>query len=141
MEDLNGINGPKKYEYDFPMIEMMAGELVEQYRGQNRGQGLNYRYVRHIPLPRHPPQVRCVRCVRCCSISTLLTEGNKTNASLSKKVLDNQNFHVVEPKNNIAQVHKTSVCDILERRLRMAEAKGDEKLLHLLEMEWEYMAC
>ena len=125
------INGQTKHEYDFPSIEMMAGEAVEQYRGQS----WNYHYVRHIPVPQHPPQVRCR------NVSTQVTEGKENNSTVRKKIVEQQILPIVEPQNNIAQVHKTNLCDILERRRQVAEAKGDQKLLRLLEWECEYMAC
>lgn len=129
------MNGHKHHEHDLPTIEMMAGEVVGQYRGQNRGQAWNYQYLRHIPVPQHPPQIRCR------GVSDRVGKVEKTNVAVVETVEDEQTVSTVEPQNNIAQVHKTNLCDILERRRRVAEARGDEKLLHLLEVEWQYMVC
>ena len=134
VKDMKPINDQINREYDFPNM-MMAGEEIEQYRGQNRTKDWNYCYVRHIPVPRHPPKARND------GVTTKVTNGKKINTTVSKEVVVKQTFTVVEPKNNITQVHKANLCDILERRRRVAEAKADEKLLGLLEIEWQYMAC
>jgi hypothetical protein len=41
----------------------------------------------------------------------------------------------------VAQVHRANICNILDRRQQAAKAKGDERLLRLLEIEWQQMAC
>ncbi|MDJ0556075.1 MAG: hypothetical protein QNJ68_16865 [Microcoleaceae cyanobacterium MO_207.B10] len=116
---------------------MMAEEEVEKYRGQNTGQGYNYSYVRHIPVPQHPPQVRFG------NVRTQIAKEktNKINDTVNNKVVKQQTVSIDQPQNNIAQVHRTNLCDILKRRRQVAEAKGDQRLLRLLEVEWKYMAC
>ena len=42
---------------------------------------------------------------------------------------------------DIAKVHRANLCNILDRRLQIAKAKGDERLLRLLESEAAQMAC
>ncbi|MEG3844113.1 hypothetical protein QT986_28245, partial [Microcoleus sp. herbarium14] len=41
----------------------------------------------------------------------------------------------------VAQVHRVHICNILDRRQQVAKAKGDDRLLRLLEIEWKQMAC
>ncbi len=121
------------YEYkqqELPSINMMLGEEVEEYRGQQRGKGWNYPYLKHIPIHGHPPKKLC------CTIKEPLGQ-QKQNILILQAATEQQ----VEPKNNIAQVHKINLCDILERRRLVAKAKGDEKLLSLLKDEWEYISC
>ncbi|MEM1168447.1 MAG: hypothetical protein AAGJ08_05025 [Cyanobacteria bacterium P01_H01_bin.35] len=107
---------------DLPTINMIVGEEVEKYRGQHRGQECYYSYPRHIPIHGHPPQKMF----------------GTVNFSLD---LDKEKQTIIEAKNNIAQVHKTNLCDILERRCLIAKAKGDQKLLSLLKDEWQYISC
>ncbi|TAE54486.1 MAG: DUF4278 domain-containing protein [Oscillatoriales cyanobacterium] len=72
------------YEYDIPTVDMIEGEVAGKYRGQD----WNYRYPRHLAVPK-----------------------------------------------------KYGGINILDRRKQVATAKGDERLLRLLEREWQQMAC
>ncbi|NER08665.1 MAG: hypothetical protein F6K17_42125, partial [Okeania sp. SIO3C4] len=108
---------------------MMMGEAVEEYRGQYRGQGWTYPYVKHIPIPQHPSKKLC------CPIDDELAQEKQT-INVVQRVEKKQ----VEPK-KIAQVNRTNICDILKWRRLIAKAKGNEKLLALLEVEWRDKSC
>ncbi|MGK7919387.1 MAG: hypothetical protein AB4080_05200 [Trichodesmium sp.] len=112
----------------FPTINMMVGELIEEYKGQHRGQEWNYPYPRHIPKHRHPPKKMYYKDV-----------SDKTKQTFS--FLPTKTDQESQAKNNVAQVHITNLCNILERRCLLAEARGDEKLLSLLQDEWRYICC
>ncbi len=121
-EDMKLNNDYPNNRQDLPTINMMVGEEVEKYRGRNRGQGWDYPYPRHIPIHGHPPKKMF------CTVNYPLAKEKQTVAFL-------------QAKNNLAQVHKINLCDILERRCLIAKARGDQKLLSLLEDEWQYMCC
>lgn len=121
------------YEYDIPTVDMIEGNVAGKYRGQN----WNYRYPRHIPVPRQtgattyrntqhrvdPPKADEVA----------MAVGNTTATSSAAAARP--------PAGEVAKVHRANICNILDRRKQVARAKGDVKLMSLLEIEWKQMAC
>lgn len=127
-------NDYQRNREDIPTINMMIGEVVEQYRGQQRGQGWTYPYVKHIPIPRHPlPQHPSKKL---CGTRDDELAQEKPAINVAQIVKEKQ----VEPK-KIAQANRTNICDILQWRCLIAKTKGDEKLLNLLEVEWLDKSC
>ena len=122
-------NDYQRNRQELPTINMMMGEAVEEYRGQHRGQGWTYPYVKHISMPQHPSQKLC------CPRDDELAQEKQT-INVAQVVKEKQ----VEPK-KIAKVNRTNICDILQWRCLIAKAKGDEKLLTLLEFEWRDKSC
>lgn len=114
------------YEYDIPTVEMIEGEVAGKYRGQN----WNYRYPRHIPVPKKYGGVNSTtkrdfqaqQDVAAASAPCSAVETSPTAA-------------------DVAQVHRVHICNILDRRKQIAAANGDQTLLRLLEREWKQMAC
>ena len=107
------------YEYDIPTVDMVEGEIAGKYRGQN----WNYRYPRHIPVPK---------------------KYGGTNHSVKRDAAAVSAPAAVESAPifaEVAQVHRVHICRILDRRQQVAKAKGDDRLLRLLEIEWKQMAC
>ena len=114
------------YEYDIPTVDMIEGEVAGKYRGQN----WNYRYPRHIPAPNKygGPNYTTKGDSQA---------GDRDVAAASAPAAVQSYPTVVE----VAQVHRANICNILDRRQQAAKAKGDERLLRLLELEWQQMAC
>lgn len=110
------------YDYDIPAVDMLEGEVAGKYRGQN----WNYRYPRHIRVPKQAQDLQ--RGLLC--------------ATAAPKPAENAAAVTPPPKvEEIAQVHRANICNILDRRLQIAKARGDERLLRLLEIESKQMAC
>ena len=107
------------YEYDIPTVDMKEGEVAAKYRGQN----WNYRYPRHIPVP------------KTCGGVNHIAKRDTAAASAPAAVKSTPTFP------EVAQVHQANICNILDRRQQVARAKGDVKLMSLLEIEWKQMAC
>ena len=114
------------YEYDIPTVDMIEGEVAGKYRGQN----WNYRYPRHIPTPNKYGG-------RNYTTKRDSQAGDRDVATASAPAAVESYPTVVE----VAQVHRANICNILDRRQQAAKAKGDERLLRLLELEWQQMAC
>ena len=125
------------YENDISAVEMVEGEIGGKYRGQN----WNYRYPRHIPVPEQAYNLK----YRGVEYNTKRTQ--EPEVVVAKTVVEPVRAIVptrakactVVP--DIATVHRTNLCNILDRRLQVAKAKGDERLLRLLESEAAQMAC
>ena len=107
------------YEYDIPTVDMVEGEVGGKYRGQN----WNYRYPRHIPVP------------KTCGGANHSVKRDAAAVSAPAAVKSAPIFA------EVAQVHRANICSILDRRQQVARAKGDVKLMTLLEIEWQQMAC
>jgi len=114
------------YEYDIPTVDMMEGEVAGKYRGIN----WNYRYPRHIPTPKKYGGTNY-------TTKRDSQAGDRDVAAASDPAAVESYPTVVE----VAQVHRANICNILDRRQQAAKAKGDERLLRLLELEWQQMAC
>ena len=114
------------YEYDIPTVDMIEGEVAGKYRGQN----WNYRYPRHIPNPKKYGGPNYTK-------KQDSQAGDRDVAAASAPGAVKSYPTVVE----VAQVHRANICNILDRRQQAAKAKGDERLLRLLELEWQQMAC
>lgn len=114
------------YEYDIPTVDMIEGEVAGKYRGQN----WNYRYPRHIPAPNKYGG-------RNYTTKRDSQAGDRDVAAASAAGAVKSYPTGVE----VAQVHRANICNILDRRQQAAKAKGDERLLRLLELEWQQMAC
>ncbi|MCC3419093.1 MAG: DUF4278 domain-containing protein [Microcoleus sp. PH2017_01_SCD_O_A] len=111
------------YEYDIPTVDMIEGEVAGKYRGQD----WNYRYPRHLAVPKkyggiNSTTKRDFQAQQQVTTPCAAVESAPTAADL-------------------AQVHRSHICSILDRRKQVATAKGDERLLRLLEREWQQMAC
>ena len=120
------------YEYDIPTVDMIEGEVAGKYRGQN----WNYRYPRHIPVPQHPHDLQ---------YRSVLESGRKSlkvDRDLIGTVDSTEAAVTFAQKvDEVAKVHRVNICNILDRRKQVARIKGDLKLMCLLEIEWQQMAC
>ncbi|MDP8933192.1 MAG: DUF4278 domain-containing protein [Cyanobacteriota bacterium] len=114
------------YEYDIPTVDMIEGEVAGKYRGQN----WNYRYPRHIPNPKKYGGTNYTK-------KRDAQAGDRDVAAARASAAVDSYPTVME----VAQVHRANICNILDRRQQAAKAKGDERLLRLLEIEWQQMAC
>ena len=108
------------YEYDIPTVDTIEGEVA----GRSRGQNWNYRYPRHIPVPKAVGGANHIAKRDTAAFSApAAVESSPTTFA------------------EVAQVHRAYICSILDRRQQVAAAKGDERLLRLLEIESKHMAC
>ena len=114
------------YEYDIPTVDMVEGEVAGKYRGQN----WNYRYPRHIPVPKKYGGTNH-------TAKRDFQAGSRDSAAASAPAAVKSSPTFAE----VAQVHRVHICNILDRRKQVARAKGDVKLMTLLEIEWQQMAC
>jgi len=114
------------YEYDIPTVDMLEGEVAGKYRGLN----WNYRYPRHIPVPK--------------KYGGISSTTKRDFQALENVAAVHTAYSTVESSPtfaDVAQVHRMHICNILDRRKQVAKAKGDERLMRLLEIEWKQMAC
>ena len=114
------------YECDIPTVEMIEGEVAGKYRGED----CNYRYPRHIAVPQKYGGMNST------TKRNFQSQQDVTAVGAPYAAVDS-----APTATDLAQVHRAHICSILDRRKQVAAAKGDEKLLRLLEREWQQMAC
>lgn len=119
------------YEDNPPMLEVTEGEMV----GKNRSQRDSFPYVRHIPLP--PPIVHARE--RDLSYRPRHTTVNEQTLADRPAVYESdKKWHLKnltttpEPAD---KTHEVNIGHCLEHRRQIAKAKGDKKLVCLLEEE------
>lgn len=133
-----------QYETSFSPVDGVESELTGKYRGQN----VQFRYPRHVPLPPTPHTLKYrgisysntephhflqeVQAIAPGKSQPTETRGGATS-KLAKfeKALDE----------NLAQVHANHLCRLLERRRQAAVARGDLDLLQALDLEAQHIAC
>ncbi|MBE9187448.1 DUF4278 domain-containing protein [Microcoleus sp. LEGE 07076] len=113
------------YEYDIPTVDTIQGQLAGKYQGKD----WNYQYPRHIRVPNKYGGPN--------STTKQNFQAQQDVAAASSAAAVPSSPTVKE----IAQVHRAHICSILDRRQQIAKAKGDERLLRLLEIESKQMAC
>jgi hypothetical protein len=124
------------YNDALSMLEVTEREIGNMSRGQKR----EFTYVRHIPEPL-PLRNRQFRSVTYCTAqptaaeSTLtaprvITVSDRTSLSCKKRELLDE----------LMNSHLKNIQRSLEHRLQVARAKGDQKLVRLLEAESKQMA-
>lgn len=122
-----------RYEQETIPMEMAGSSITGSYRG-NR---YELAYPRHIPVPQSVQdlQYRGVPYQRTEN-GTLLpgtpvrARSQQTPALLRKK----------EQQNQLDQVHRLYLMRRLEHRLEVAQARGDDNLVHQLEQEMQQIA-
>ena len=118
------------------MLEVTEREIGNMCQGQKR----EFSYVRHIPEPLPLPN-RQFRSVTYCTAQPtaakstvaaprVMTVSDRTSLSCKKReILD-----------ELMNSHLQNIQRSLEHRLQVARAKGDQKLVRLLEAESKQMA-
>jgi len=125
------------YEQEIPTVDMIESEVGGKYRGQ----AWNYRYPRHIPVPQQAYDLK-YRGVEYKSTGTVKTEATIAQPTVGpRRVLAPVSGKPCVLVPEIAKVHRANLCNILDRRVQAAKARGDERLLRLLENEAQQMVC
>jgi hypothetical protein len=110
-----------RYEEDRHPLDTIEGHTTGQFSGSNG----KLRYPRHIPVP------QLLRSMReRVLINHTGTESVKKANSASRLALHE------EP----AKIHYKNLCRNIERRLEVARSQGNQKLIQLLEAEFEQVS-
>lgn len=123
-----------RYEQETIPMEMAGSSVIGSYRGSR----YELAYPRHIPVPQpvQDLQYRGVSYHRTENGTVLAGDpvrqarSQQPPASLRKK----------QQQNQLDQVHRLYLMRRLEHRLEVAQARGDENLVHQLEKEMQQIA-
>ncbi len=130
------------YEASFSPVDQVESEITGKYRGQS----VQFRYPRHIPVP----QTYSLKYRDVCYSNTEpkqslnevtpFTPTEKQPVERQGATLRLTTFEQA-PDENLAKVHTDHLCRLLERRRQAAAARGDLNLLRLLDLEAKQIAC
>ncbi|MBD2124036.1 DUF4278 domain-containing protein [Trichocoleus sp. FACHB-262] len=122
-----------QYESELPTFQMLEGDVVGKYRGQNLR--LQYPYPKHIPVPQTPLDLKyrgvAYSTHRPMQVEDLIASQSATAASQVNPV-QNVRQRVLK---EVEETHRTNIYRSLERRLQVAKNLGDQRLIGMLESE------
>jgi hypothetical protein len=117
-----------KYDNASSFLEVREGDIGGTYRGQT----WRSHYVRHIPEPApvHDLRYRGVayRIGQAAVAMPTAAEGRCTLPVSHRREREKE-------LDEVSRMHLSNIRRSLERRMQVAKAKGDEKLVRLLEQE------
>ncbi|MDX2099599.1 MAG: DUF4278 domain-containing protein [Leptolyngbyaceae cyanobacterium bins.59] len=126
------------YEYEQPALDMIAGEIGGLYRGQN----WQVRHPRHMPV-HQPPLALKYRGVayvtHCESLDDRVIEA-WTNPNSQGQADPIVKVNQQPQLSGWIEVHRTNLQSNLERRIQIAQERGDRMLVQLLEKELQELA-
>lgn len=132
------------YDYDPPTVDMMEGEAGGLYRGCQ----WQIRYPRHVPVTQFSHSLKYRGVAYCSHVTTESPALDSAPATKPSDVTTIKKTGVLsnsKPQKTIwqeaAQIHQANICRNLERRMNAAQAKGDRKLINLLQQESQDLAC
>jgi hypothetical protein len=124
------------YDCEPPTIDMLEGDIGGTYRGQPW----------RLRYPRHIPEVQRIAELKYRGVPYGTGHPAQADARVPPPAAP---LHpaVFIPKSRktllseTAKIHRANLYHNLERRMQAAIAKGDKKLLQLLESEFQQLAC
>ncbi|HEY9748977.1 MAG TPA: DUF4278 domain-containing protein, partial [Allocoleopsis sp.] len=107
------------YETELPTFQMLEGDVIGKYRGQNLR--LQYPYPKHIPVPQTPLDLKyrgvAYSTHRPMEVDDLIASQSAT-ASSQPTPLQNVRQRVLK---EVEETHRTNIYRSLERRLQVAK--------------------
>ncbi|AFZ29030.1 hypothetical protein Glo7428_0429 [Gloeocapsa sp. PCC 7428] len=126
------------YESSEPNIQMTEGDIGGQYRGVNWKQ----RYPRHIPVPQPVVGLKyrgaSYSVGHPIDVEASLVRRQYTETAKTKLKAENQVSTASSRQRALEELNHTHIANIrqnLEHRLQVARARGDQKLIQMLEVE------
>lgn len=126
-----------QYNHHPLSLEVSESELTGKYRSQT----YHRRYPRHVP-DLEPKSNLCYRGVMYQHCPEIQTEG-KLKAQLAAIALACQyptSPHSPNHQERLSDVHLYNIKQDLERRIQVAQTRGDASLVSLLQQESEQLA-
>ncbi|WP_017721684.1 DUF4278 domain-containing protein [Kamptonema formosum] len=122
--------------YELPTTDMLEGDIGGTYRGQPW----------RLRYPRHMPEVQPIAELKYRGVPYGTGQPAQPEARVPPSAALWQMAAFI-PKSRkallceTAKIHRANLYHNLERRMQAAIARGDKKLLQLLESEFQQLAC
>ncbi|MEM1311116.1 MAG: DUF4278 domain-containing protein [Cyanobacteria bacterium P01_D01_bin.71] len=128
------------YDYTPPILEVTESEMLGQYRGRS----LNFSYVKHVPFPQSEANLKyrgaTYHTTRYGEIEAVVQVRQPTQEVQFQPVFDSMAAARRSLLQEAAEMHQANIKRSLERRMQVAQAKGDERLLRQLQDEMHQYA-
>lgn len=118
-------------------LEVSESELTGKYRSQH----YHLRYPHHVPALAPKPNL-CYRGVmyqHCPEIQTEVAIKAQL-AAIARACQYSPRPHAIKTQNTFSDVHLHNIKQDLERRIQVAQNRGDASLVSLLQQESEQLA-
>lgn len=126
------------YEANFPPTDVVEREVTGKYRGQP----CHFSYPRHIPTPQPSHTMRYRGLAYTAGEPKTLTEmGVSSTFTQTQATSPPMAIACQLQQEKLGQIHCANLRRILERRRKAAQARGDENLLKMLDLEAQQIAC
>jgi len=129
-----------QYDYTPPVLEVAESEMLGQYRGRP----LHFSYVSHVPFPQ--PEANLTyrgtpyHTTRQGTVEAMVQVKKAPQEPQFKPVFDSMAVARRSLLQEAADMHQANMKRSLERRMQIAQARGDEHLLRQLEAEMHQYA-
>ncbi len=137
-----------EYDYNPPMLEVMESEVTCQYRGAHAA----YTYVRHVPIPQSAERLSyrgvAYQTTRQGQIQQLGSAAQPVNADAvagvdAKLAAWGNKLKGTSPAaqarrellQSASDQHQQSIARVLQHRIEVAKAQGNQTLVQQLESE------
>lgn len=117
------------YEYSPPAVKVAEGEVAGKYRGAS--------FKASVVIENPVPQVAHTLTYRGV---TYTTQGQVAQEAAQPIAAAQTLFNRRRSVSDIEAAHRNTMLKNVERRLKVAQSKGDENLIHMLEDERNQLA-
>jgi len=129
-----------EYDYTPPVLEVSESEMLGHYRGRP----LRFSYVKHVPFPQSEANLKYrgapYHTNRQGEVEAIVQVNKAPQESQFKPVFDSMAAARRSLLQESAQVHQENIRRSLERRIQVAQSRGDTVLMRQLEDEMHQLA-
>ena len=129
-----------EYDYTPPALEVTESEMLGHYRGRP----LRFSYVKHVPFPQSEANLRyrgaAYHTTRQGEVEAVVQVNKSPQEPQFKPVFDSMAAARRSLLQESARVHQENIRRSIERRLQVAQSKGDTQLVRQLEEEMHQLA-
>lgn len=129
-----------EYDYTPPVLEVSESEVIGHYRGRP----LHFSYVKHIPFPQPEANLKYrgvdYHTNRQGEVEAVVQVNKAPQDPQFKPVFDSMAAARRSLLQESARVHQENIRRSIERRIQVAQARGDESLVRQLEDEMHQFA-
>jgi hypothetical protein len=129
-----------EYDYTPPVLEVSESEMLGHYRGRP----LRFSYVKHVPFPQSEANLKyrgaAYHTTRQGEIEAVVQLNQSPQEPQFKPVFDSMAAARRSLLQESARVHQENIRRSIERRLQVAQSRGDARLVRQLEEEMHQLA-
>jgi hypothetical protein len=132
-----------EYDYHPPSLEVKEGEILGKYRGRP----LHFNYVSHVPIPQPVADLTyrgvSYRTTALGQVRPGVRSAEQPRQSVFQAIKSSDNSMMQARRHLLkeaAESHRDNIQRILQHRIEVARAQGNDTLLKQLEEEMHQLA-